>query len=66
MQRYRADQIGKLLMIVWIHKTDLDFYRTLMGTDAPIRQERELDVQVQFSDYGMRTWIDAGLWYTFD
>jgi hypothetical protein len=53
-------------MIVWIHKTDLANYKTLMGPDAPIRQERELDVQVQFNDYAMRTWVDAGFWYTFD
>lgn len=53
-------------MIVWIHKTDLANYRTLMGPDAPIRQERELDVQVEFNDYAMRTWVDAGFWYTFE
>jgi hypothetical protein len=53
-------------MIVWIHKTDLANYRSLMGADVPVIQEREFDVQVQFSDYGMRTWVQAGYWYGFD
>jgi hypothetical protein len=53
-------------MIVWIHKTDLETYRSLMGPDVPILDERELDVQVQFSDDCMRTWVQAGFWYTFD
>jgi hypothetical protein len=53
-------------MIVWIHKTDLANYRSLIGADAPIRQERELDVQVQFDDSGMRTWVAVGYWYSFD
>lgn len=53
-------------MIVWIHKTDLDNYRSLMGTDVPILDERELDIQVQFSDDCMRTWVQVGYWYSFD
>lgn len=53
-------------MIVWIHKTDLDNYRSLMGTDVPILDERELDVQVQFSDDCMRTWVQVGYWYSFN
>lgn len=53
-------------MIVWIHKTDLDNYRILMGPDVPIVAERELDVQVQFDDNGMRNWVAVGYWYSFD
>ena len=53
-------------MIVWIHKTDLPAYRTLMGPEPHLIDERELDVQVQFNNYAMSTWVAAGYWYGFE
>ena len=53
-------------MIVWIHKTNLASYHSLMDPNARIIAERELDVQVQFDNAGMSTWVAVGYWYGFD